>query len=222
MLINADNWINLTKKSARRVHSKNWPIGKRTFWVGLFTTLAQTKFDIMTTKISFLMALITLTTTCNALDRFDAQVCEAQSADLEKIRCYSELPIVQFCSNEATTGGKLSCLQEAVKNQLQPTNNTLTKDTFAGANKNTKSIALQQYLKRNFAVPGYATSWFPNILSAQIIGTTAVVITDLPQGHKKLADICAAVSGFVYMNNESQGTSAIKILSVSNKTILLR
>jgi len=114
-------------------------------------------------------------------DNFDIQVCEAQTAELDKIRCYSELLIVNSCVNVATVNGKLTCLRKAAETQLRPANNTLMQDTSAGASKNSKPIALQQYLKRNFAVPGYVTSWFPNILSAQIIGATAVVETDLPR-----------------------------------------
>lgn len=87
----------------------------------------------------------------------------------------------------------------------------------------TLSLTLQKYLKRNFAVSGFVTSWYQNILFVKVIGNTVVVETDLTRGNSKLTDICGALSGFIYANDKrSFNISKIRVVSTYGATLLRR
>lgn len=101
------------------------------------------------------------------------------------------------------------------------TNNISFKSHIELRNDPSRSLILQQYLERNFAVPGFVASWYPNILSVKVIGMVAVIETDLTRGNNKISDICGAVSWFIY-SNDKYDISQVKVVSPYGATLLHR
>ena len=61
--------------------------------------------------------------------------------------------------------------------------------------------ALSKHMTEGFGMPGYETTWYGNIVTVQIEGRAAVAHTDLDRPDQKARNICSAVSGFVFSNN---------------------
>ena len=86
-----------------------------------------------------------------------------------------------------------------------------------------KSRALRHYLKTNFGVPGYETSWYDNILKVRVVGDTAEIVTNLLRGNTKVSDICSAVSGYVYSNpNRTLGLTQVRLVDQEGRVLIHR
>ena len=82
--------------------------------------------------------------------------------------------------------------------------------------------AIQDYLT-DFGVPGTETSWYNNIIGVSVRGNTVEVRTNLASNNQKAGDICAAVSGFVFSNqNRSYGLSNVQVLGQSGQIFINR
>jgi len=97
---------------------------------------------------------------------------------------------------------------------------TATRETSGAA---TAATAIRQYVENNYGVPGYQTSWYPQIRGITVRNRTVVVTTDLSGRGPAATSICGAVSGFVFANgNEHYGLENVEVVGQSDKTLLVR
>ena len=83
--------------------------------------------------------------------------------------------------------------------------------------------AIQKYLADNFGMPAMTTSWYPNITSVSVKGSTVTVKTNLTLSDEKAKNICGAVSGYAFSNeNKSVGLRNIMIVETSGNVLLQR
>ena len=89
------------------------------------------------------------------------------------------------------------------------------------AENTTQSKAIETYLSENFGIPGATTSWYGNIKGVSVTGDTVSIMTNLSQDYKKAADICGAVSSYVFAKSNRQlGLNRIQIYG-DNKQLLI-
>lgn len=97
--------------------------------------------------------------------------------------------------------------------------------TTAPASPTTADV-LRDYLRQNFGMPGFETSWYRNIKDVRIDGRTVTVSTDLfpdTEGKRLASPICSGVSGFVYANDsKNYGLSAVDVRGQSNQPLIYR
>jgi hypothetical protein len=78
---------------------------------------------------------------------------------------------------------------------------------------------IQTYLRENFGMPGYETSWYGGIKSVRIDGD-AVVAEVSPA--TLAPGVCAAVSSYVYDRTRSHGLRSIRIEDPARRVLIHR
>ena len=76
---------------------------------------------------------------------------------------------------------------------------------------------LRDYLRENFGMPGFETSWYKAIKDARVEGDTAVA-----QVTGNAADVCFAISGFVYAPTQKHGLKNVRIVGSDEKVLIER
>jgi hypothetical protein len=93
----------------------------------------------------------------------------------------------------------------------------------AAANSQRIANEISQYLSSSFGMPGYETSWYPNIKQIFVEQQTVVARTDLSAADTRAQGICFAVSGFVWDNtNRHLGLTNVRVIGIGNTTLIER
>ena len=91
-----------------------------------------------------------------------------------------------------------------------------------GAENPALAKKIETYLT-DFGMPGTETSWYKNIIGISVRGNTVQVKTNLSSNDRKAGDICAAVSGYVFSNqNRSDGLNTVQVLGQSGQILINR
>lgn len=89
-----------------------------------------------------------------------------------------------------------------------------------------RAQVVTDYLKTNFGMPGYETSWFKLMREVQTQGDTVTVSTDIfpdAEGKQFASGICSAVSGLIYAKgNEHLGLSQIVVRAKDGQVLIRR
>jgi len=84
-------------------------------------------------------------------------------------------------------------------------------------------LALSTYVTESFGMPGYETTWYRNIVKVEIEGRTAVAQTDLNRSDQKAKDVCIALSGFVFSNdNKKFGLTSVRVMGSGGQVLVDR
>jgi CBS domain-containing protein len=70
---------------------------------------------------------------------------------------------------------------------------------------------IQRSLAENFGVPGYETSWHPNIRSVTVQGDTLTVRTDLDARGSEASGICSGASNYVISNDADPSLRVLEV-----------
>jgi len=82
---------------------------------------------------------------------------------------------------------------------------------------------IEKYLANNFGMRGYETSWYYNIIGVSVRGNTVSVKTNLASDESKASNICGAVSGFVFSNeNRYLGLTNVQIYGKDGQVLINR
>ena len=84
---------------------------------------------------------------------------------------------------------------------------------------------LRIYMRENFGMPGYATSWYPRIRDVRAQGDMAVADTDLTVrvGDRTVAStICVAVSNFVFPRDRHHGLHRVQVRAATGEPLIFR
>lgn len=82
---------------------------------------------------------------------------------------------------------------------------------------------IEKYLASNFGIRGYETSWYYNIIGVSVRGNTVSVKTNLASDESKASNICGAVSGFVFSNeNRYLGLTNVQIYGKDGQVLINR
>ena len=91
-----------------------------------------------------------------------------------------------------------------------------------GAENPAVARKIETYLT-DFGMPGTETSWYKNITGVSVRGNTVHVRTNLFSSSRKVSDICAAVSGYVFSNhNRSDGLDNVQVLGQNGQVLVNR
>lgn len=81
---------------------------------------------------------------------------------------------------------------------------------------------VKEYLSENFGSI-IKTPWYDNIIDINIKSDTVVVKTNLSKSSNQIQNICAALSGFIYSNdNLDFGITKVMILGRKGEVLLFR
>lgn len=78
---------------------------------------------------------------------------------------------------------------------------------------------IRTYLRENFGMPGYETTWYKAIKSVRIDADTVVAQVS-PTNHA--SNVCGGISGFVYDRTRSHQLRAVRIEDSKNQVIIHR
>lgn len=94
------------------------------------------------------------------------------------------------------------------------------------SDSSSRDQVVTDYLKRNFGMPGYETSWFTLIREVQTQGDTVTVRTDIypdAEGKQFARAICSAVSGLIYAKGEENlGLRQIVVRAKDGRVLIQR
>lgn len=96
-------------------------------------------------------------------------------------------------------------------------------DIGSSAKNSTVAKEIEKNLADNFGMSGYETSWYRNIIGVSVRGNIVEVRTNLSSKNEKADNICGAVSGFVFSNeNRSYGLNNVKVLGENGQILINR
>ncbi|HEV3469089.1 MAG TPA: hypothetical protein VG148_07190 [Pyrinomonadaceae bacterium] len=82
---------------------------------------------------------------------------------------------------------------------------------------------IEKYLASNFGMRGYETSWYYNIIGVSVRGNTVSVKTTLAPDESKASNICGAVSGFAFSNeNRYLGLTNVQVYGKDGQLLINR
>ncbi len=82
---------------------------------------------------------------------------------------------------------------------------------------------IEKYLADDFGMPGYQTSWYRNIIGVSVRGSTVDVVTNLAAKGQQAENICGAVSGFVFSNqNRPLGLNNVRVIGQNGQVLINR
>jgi hypothetical protein len=80
-----------------------------------------------------------------------------------------------------------------------------------------RTTELRTYLRENFGIRGYETSWYKAIKDARVEGDTAVA-----QVTGQASGVCSGISGFVYDRTRKHGLKSVKVVGPDGKVLIDR
>ena len=78
---------------------------------------------------------------------------------------------------------------------------------------------LRTYLRENFGMSGYETSWYKAITDVRIAGDTAIAQVNPPS---TASAVCSGISGFVYDRTRSHKLVSVRIVDSKNRDLFNR
>lgn len=95
--------------------------------------------------------------------------------------------------------------------------------TTSEAENPRQTEALRTYMKENFGLPGFETSWYGSITSASVRGTTAVLSTNLTAGDTRAQGVCSGASGYIFSNqNRGLGIASVRVVGANGADLIHR
>jgi hypothetical protein len=99
----------------------------------------------------------------------------------------------------------------------------VTNGQSEGKNRPDVAKQIKTYMRNNFGMKGYETSWYANIRDVSVRGELVIMHTDLSEGDRKARNICSAASGFVFSNeNRSLGLSQVRVDGINGQVLVYR